>query len=146
MLRGWNLVVPTFPTLRREMEELLSELPDVFPRFELGGARLLPSMNVWEDAAHIYAEAELPGFTKDEIEIHVKDAELTLRGKRKVAERPGATLLRQERGAVEFERTIALPVAVESEAIDATLRDGVLTITMPKTQSARTRKIEVRSA
>jgi HSP20 family protein len=146
MLRPWNLVVPTFPTLRREMEELLSELPDVFPRLNLSGGRILPSMNLWEDAEHIYAEAELPGFAKDEIEIHVKDDELTLRGKRKVAERPGATLLRQERGAVEFERTIALPVTVESEAVEATLRDGVLTITMPKTKAARTRKIEVRSA
>lgn len=146
MLRTWNLVVPTFPTLRREMEELLSELPDVFPRLTLSGGRILPSMNLWEDAEHIYAEAELPGFAKDEIEIHVKDDELTLRGKRKVVERPGATLLRQERGAVEFERTIALPVTVESEAVEATLRDGVLTITMPKTKAARTRKIEVRSA
>jgi len=146
MLRTWNLVVPTFPTLRREMEELLSELPDVFPRLNLSGGRILPCMNLWEDAEHIYAEAELPGFAKDEIEIHVKDDELTLRGKRKVAERPGATLLRQERGAVEFERTIALPVTVESEAVEATLRDGVLTITMPKTKAARTRKIEVRSA
>lgn len=109
-------------------------------------ARSFPAVNVWETDEVIYAEAEVPGLKFEEIEILVKGDELTLKGERKAENQEGVTYHRRERSVGAFSGVIQLPVEIDTEAVEASLVNGVLTITMPKAASVRPRKIEVKAA
>ena len=105
-----------------------------------------PLTNVCEDADHVYVEAELPGLKLDDIEVTVHGKDLVLAGERKLPERENVQYhLRDVRGG-KFEKRLRLPVAVDAEKVAAILQHGILTITLPKAQSARPRRIEVRPA
>lgn len=105
--------------------------------------RTFPAFNVWEEAEDLFVEAELPGMKMDEIEVLVIGDELTVKGERKDLQREDATYYRRERGAGTFSRVLRLSVEVDADKVEATLRDGVLTIKLPKAQAALPRKIEV---
>jgi HSP20 family protein len=113
-------------------------------RPEAGNPRVFPALNVWEDAEKVFVEAELPGFKMDELEIYVTGDELTIKGNRAERQEEGVSFHRQERGFGAFSRALRLPVEADSERVEATLRDGVLTIALPKTPAAMPRKIEVK--
>jgi HSP20 family protein len=113
-----------------------------FPR----ATRAFPAVNVWEGTDELYAEAELPGLKSDELEISVVGNELTIKGHRRHVEREGAALHRRERGMGEFSRVLQLPVEIDADKVQAVLRDGVLTLTLPKAVVAKPTKIQVTSA
>ena len=107
----------------------------------------VPAINVLEDDHMLMLEAELPGMRQHQLDISIADGVLTLAGRRTVAQYgqdDDETVLRKERNDMTFERSIQLPEAVEQDNIDAVLVDGVLTITMPKSRHACTRRIDVR--
>jgi HSP20 family protein len=136
----------TAPTqLRREMEDLFSSVFRGWPLEGRLGGRGYPALNVWEDAECLYAEAEVPGLSLNDIEVYVVGDELTIKGRRKAAEGHDLSFHRQERGTGEFSRTVALPFPVIAERVDAALKDGVLTLTLPKAESARPKKIVVKT-
>ncbi len=109
-------------------------------------AAAAPPVNVWEDDASIHVEAELPGFARDEVDVTFEDGSLTIRAARAASqERSGETYLRRERSTSEFARTIAVGVDVEADGIVATLEDGVLVVTLPKSKASRAHKIQIRS-
>jgi len=107
--------------------------------------RAFPAVNVWEEGEQLFAEAELPGAKKEELEISVTGDELTIRGRRGANVAEGTSFHRRERGVGEFSRTLRLPYDVDAEQVEATLRDGVLLLKLPKTASARPRKIQVQT-
>jgi len=139
---------PLFPVqpVRNELDHWFS---DFFP----GSSRLgesvwqsdkkFPAVNVWENEGQLFAEAELPGLTQDELTITVMGNELTIKGERPEVEQEGATFHRRERGVGSFTRVVRLPVEVDSAKVSADLRDGVLLVTLPKAEAARTRKIPI---
>jgi len=102
-----------------------------------------PAVNIYEDADQYLVEAEVPGFTLEQLEVTVEGAELTLAGTREVATPANTTAHRQERPAGEFRRAFTLPVAIAADRVQATLRDGVLHVALPKAESARSRKVAV---
>ncbi len=104
-----------------------------------------PPVNVWEDDRTLFAEVELPGMKMDDIEVSVVGDELTIEGERKDDPAEDLTYHSRERGAGSFSRVLRLPVEVDAEKVRATLRDGVLTITLPKAQTAMPRKIRIQS-
>lgn len=104
-----------------------------------------PAVNVWEDGNNVYAEAELPGVSMKDVEVSVVGNELTLKGERKGGASEGITYHRRERGAGAFSRVFHLPVDIEADRVEATMRDGVLLVTMPKAAAAKPRKVEVRA-
>jgi HSP20 family protein len=108
------------------------------------GRRTFPALNLWEDEQNFYAEAELPGFKTGDVDVSVAGNTLTLQGERKAAEQEGLTYHRRERAFGTFSRVVELPFPVEAEKVKAALKDGVLTITLPKAEAAKPRKIEVR--
>ena len=131
--------------LRGEMDRLFSDFFETAPR---SSSRVLwddgnPALNLWEDDSSFYAEAELPGLKMDDLEILVVKNELTVKGERKNGEPAGATYHRRERSTGPFTRVVRLPAEVDSEKVHAALRDGVLTITLPKAEAAKPRKIPV---
>jgi HSP20 family protein len=109
-------------------------------------SRAFPAINVWEGADELYAEAELPGLKSEDIEISVVGNELTIKGSRGETKGEGVAFHRRERGAGEFSRVLHLPVEVDADKVQAVLRDGVLTLTLPKAAAARPKKIEVSSS
>jgi len=130
--------------LRNEMDQLFNGLLEDRPN-AVFGRRVFPAFNVWEDDSRFFAEAEIPGLTMDDVEVVVMGNELTVKGERKDAARAGVTHHRRERGVGSFARTLRLPVEIDTDKVEATLRKGVLTITLPKAQGVLPRKIEVKS-
>ena len=129
-----------------ELDRLFDSFVDGFPSvdpFGTFGGRTFPAVNVWEDGTTLYAEAEIPGLAMDQVDVSVLGDELTIKGERKGAGVEGATYHRRERGVGSFVRVLRLPVEVDADKVEAALRDGVLTITLPKAQAALPRKIEV---
>lgn len=105
-----------------------------------------PALNVWEQGDDLYAEAEVPGLKNEDLEISVIAGDLTIRGRRGQQLPAGAAFHRQERGTGEFNRVLRLPIEIDANKVEATLRDGVLTIKLPKAESAKPRKIQVAPA
>jgi HSP20 family protein len=137
--------------MQAEMNRLRNELDRAFGRFN-GGARQAsgpseyPPVNLWEDDEKLFVEAELPGMNLDDLEVYVTgNNQLTISGERKEPEGIGGGWHRRERGYGKFTRVIELPSAVANDQVAAAFRSGVLTITLPKREEARPRRIPVRA-
>ena len=132
--------------LRRGVDDVFNNVMAAWPFEGRSQARRYPALNIWEDDDKLYAEAEVPGLSMEQIEVLVVGDELTIKGHRKEHDGQSQSYHRRERGTGEFSRTIVLPFPVNQDKVEATLRDGVLTLTMPKAESARPRKITVKSS
>lgn len=131
--------------LRNEMDALFENVFSDAP-FGMRAARSFPALNVWEDGERFFVEAEVPGMKIEDIEVLVVGHEMTVKGERKDAKRDGVTFHRRERGVGTFTRTLRLPSDVDTNKVEAAMKDGVLTITLPKAETAKARKIEVKVA
>ena len=111
------------------------------------GGYLAPyAVDVREDGDHIYVEAELPGFKKEEVDITLENQTLTISAERHEEKTPDANkgehLLRERRYS-RFLRSFTLPPTVDEQSVNAKLTDGVLTITLNKREETKPRKISV---
>ena len=133
--------------LRGEMDRLFSDLAEEaagWIPFAWAGARTFPACNAWEDDQNFYVEAEVPGMKMDDIQVIALGNELTIKGERQDPVPQGVSPHRRERGVGTFSRVLRLPVEIDADKVEATLKDGVLTITLPKVAAAKPRKIEVK--
>ena len=134
------------PDIRREMDRMLT---DVFSgRFpSLGGdgrgVMAWPQLDIEDSEKEVKVTAELPGMKQDDIDLRVEDGMLILSGERK-DEREDKERGYSERYYGHFERQVALPRGVKEDACDARFKDGVLTVTIPKSEeAAQGRKIPI---
>jgi len=103
-----------------------------------------PAVDIYEDEKAIYLKAELPGIKPEEIKINVEKNVLTLEGERKLEkEEKKEGYHRVERSYGSFRRSFSLPENVSTEEINAGYKDGVLTLTLPKTHVTEPREIKV---
>ena len=131
-------------TLREEINRLFdSPFGELTRRMELFNG-WAPALDLYEDKDNLIIKAELPGLKQEEIDISFQDGTLTISGERKYEEqnKEGETY-RSERFFGKFHRTVALPKPVEAEKAKATYRDGILTVTLPKTEEAKPKQIQV---
>jgi HSP20 family protein len=130
-------------------DRVRDELFRVFSPFQQGpsaprSAGVFPSVNIYDDGNAFLVRAELPGVNKDTLEITAKGDQLTLRGDRVIATaRTDASYHRRECDGGQFRRVLTLPQAVDTEKIEATFRDGVLEVVLPRVPSALPRRIAV---
>ena len=103
-----------------------------------------PPLVIREDQQSYSVEAELPGVALENIDISLSGTELTVKGKRRYPAEDRSSYHRQERFAGEFTRVIKLGAEIDAAKITAALKDGILTIALPKGEAAKPRKIEVR--
>jgi HSP20 family protein len=126
--------------LQEEMNSLLSRGLSTAPAG-------FPAINLWAGEESAIVTAELPGVVLDDLDITVVGDTLTIRGSRTRDEiGEGATYHRRERGFGRFMRAVQLPFRVEPEQVDASFKNGVLSITLPRAYSDRPRKIQIKSA
>jgi len=123
----------------------LSNLQDELDRlFESPLTGWGPALDVDEDKDNFIVRTELPGLKRDDIEVLLQDGALVISGERKVEEkREGVEVHRQERFFGKFQRALTLPAPVAADKVKAQYKDGVLTITLPKTEEARPKQIDV---
>jgi HSP20 family protein len=105
-----------------------------------------PPVDLYETPSEFVLTAELPGLTRDQIEIHAEDTRVVIRGAR--AAGPDREISceqyhRVERGHGHFSRAFSLPESIDVDAIVAELKDGILTVTIPKSAGAGARRIDV---
>jgi HSP20 family protein len=103
-----------------------------------------PALNLWDDGENFHAEAELPGFRIEDIDLAVAGSELQIRGRRAIPAGKDWAVHRQERPSGEFARAIPFPAEIDADRVEAALNDGVLHITLPKAPTAKPRKIDVK--
>lgn len=102
-------------------------------------------VDVREDADHVYVEAELPGLTKEDIDITLENGVMTIRGEKKLQqEKTSEGFHVRERRFGRFCRSFQLPVLVEENKVDATLKDGVLLVKLNKREEVKPKRIEVK--
>jgi HSP20 family protein len=134
------------------IEQVNREFEGFFNRMlgrDIDGGQFAPyGVDVREDADHIYVEAELPGFRKEDVDITLENQTLTISAQRTTSrenggqQKPGQMLL-NERRYTRFLRSFTLPPTVDEQHVDAKLQDGVLTITLNKREETKPRKVQV---
>ena len=110
---------------------------------DAGAGGWTPPVDLYETADRYVLTAELPGLTREDIDINVQDGTLTLQGRRRSAAVPCERYHRVERGHGAFRRRFSVPVPIDGQGVTADLKDGVLTVTLPKAVEALPRRIEV---
>jgi HSP20 family protein len=103
----------------------------------------VPAVDLYETADQYVVSVELPGLTRDDFQIAVQDGKVILKGQRPPRQAASEEFHRVERGHGHFSRTLSLPQAIDESGISADLRNGILTVTLPKLV-APSRRIEVR--
>ena len=144
---------PSFPTFWRDPFRRMGRFfdDDFFAPFRalesdfgVDENRWLPAIDVREGEDELVVSADLPGLTKDDIEVTVEDNRLTVSGERKWDEETNKDHYhRIERAYGRFSRTLALPSAVKAEEVKASFKDGILNVTIPKAEEAKRKRIAV---
>jgi HSP20 family protein len=106
-----------------------------------------PALNVWSNGENVVVTAELPGMDAADIDINVVNNQLTIKGER-AEDKPAkeAVCHRCERGSGTFVRTVRLPFAVEGDKVSAQYDKGVLTITLPRSEATKPKRIEIKAS
>jgi HSP20 family protein len=144
MLTRWQPLAEVYG----EMTRLQNEMNRLFDRngSRAGVSAGYPAMNMWQDDSNLIVEAEIPGMELDDIEILVDGGnQLTIKGERKSPDQESGFWHRRERGFGQFRRTIELPKMVDADKVEAILKDGILTMTLPKPEEVKPRKITVKA-
>jgi len=149
-LSRWQRPDVTWPTFGR-LSNLRDEIDRLFeaPLAEWTHASQLlsgwtPALDVYEDKDNLIVKAELPGMKREDIDVSLHDGSLSISGERKYQEKHSeAEVYRSERFFGRFQRTVTLPTPVAADKVKAQYKDGILTITLPKTEEAKPKHIDV---
>lgn len=140
---GFRSAFEELDRMRREMDRLFEGFGGRGLR--PFGAGVFPAVNLTEDRDNYYVRAELPGMKADELNISVTGNGLSISGERKIpAEGDNVRYHRREREAGSFSRMIGLPAEVNPDKVDAALKDGILTVTVPKAEKAKPKQITIK--
>jgi HSP20 family protein len=144
-------LVPYTKRNRNSLTTLHNEMDDLFDSFFRGldrpfaGYKAWPAIDVAEDENSIIVRAEVPGCNAEDIEISVYGNTLTISGEKKLKEeKKEKGYYHVESSYGSFRREITLPTDVDSGKIDATCKEGVLSITLPKAEKAKAIKVKVK--
>lgn len=101
----------------------------------------MPRTNLYDDGNQFAIQAEVPGMTKDDISIKIQGNYLELSGTRKSDAPEGYKAHRIEREAASFTRSFTLPSEVDAEKVNASLKNGILSLTLPKAEAAKPKQV-----
>lgn len=139
----------------RELRTLQDEMTRLFTGINPGGQNReemlkgawSPRVDIFENKDRLVLQAELPGMKRDDFELSLENNVLTLSGERKFEKRAeGDNYHRIERAYGSFTRSFTLPQTVSADGASAEFADGILTVSLPRREETKARKIEVSSA
>ena len=103
-----------------------------------------PALDLYEDKDNLFVKVELPGMKREEIDVSLHEGSLSISGERKSEQKhEEAEVYRAERFFGRFQRTVTLPTPVAADKVKAEYKDGILNITLPKTEEAKPKHIDV---
>jgi len=103
-----------------------------------------PALDLYEDKDTLYVKVELPGMKREDVDVSLHEGSLSISGERKSEQKhEDAEVYRAERFFGRFQRTVTLPTPVAADKVKAQYKDGILTITLPKTEEAKPKQIDV---
>ena len=142
---GWTTPFRELDKMRQEMDRLTEGLSRGVAGMSTAG--VFPLINLTEDADRFYLRAELPGIQPDDLDISATANSIAVSGERRIAEENGgARYHRREREAGKFNRVVNMPDPVDSDKIEAECRNGVLTVTIPKSEKSKPRQISIKAS
>jgi HSP20 family protein len=144
-----------FHSFREQLDKLFNEFWSDFPGVAAGGvtrfenrlSAFIPSVEVSEDKEHVKVLAELPGLSENDVQLTLtaNGEQLVLKGEKKLEEeRKEESFYRSERAYGSFQRVITLPARVNAEKVNATFKDGVLTVKLAKIPESETGSRQIR--
>lgn len=137
----WN----SMEQLRREMGRLFEGQPSTEEESSIATSDWVPAVDIQENDAEFLIHADIPGVDPDDIDVHMEDGMLTIKGERDTEtkeEKNGYKRVERQHGT--FYRRFSLPDTANADKISAKSKNGVLEITIPKQEKAQPRKIEVK--
>ena len=130
--------------LRNRMDRLFSDFDRSYlygPAFTLTSNS--PRTNLLDNGDSFEVQAEVPGISKDDLNIKIQGNYLEIGGKRSVDTPDGYKTHRNERGENTFSRSFTLPDDVDADKVEATLKDGILLLKLPKSETAKPKQITI---
>jgi len=129
--------------LRRRMNSVFNDFDRPYGEYTVeayGG----PRTNLYDTGDKLRIIAEVPGINKEDLKIRIQGNYLELSGDRRVEAPAGYTAHRTERATTTFTRSFTLPTEVDAERAEAVLKDGILTLELPKAEAAKPRQISIK--
>lgn len=108
-----------------------------------GGSGAYPPINVFQQGDSLIAILEVPGVNKEDLDIQAKDNTIRISGRKTIAYPDGVSVHRRERLSGSFDRTITVPMQIDTDGIKAEYRDGVLALHIPRAESDKPRTIRI---
>jgi HSP20 family protein len=144
MLDLANAPITSYAALQNQINGLLEDfLSEPTTWAESPDIRRYPAVNIWEDGDAAHLEAELPGVKMEDVDLLVAGNQLKLAVQRHISAPEKVAWHRQERPSGTFARSFTLPWDLDADKVHATLKNGVLTVDLPKAESAKPRKIKL---
>ena len=146
-LTRWPRTEGLFQT--RSMDRLFNEaLRDWFGQWaspeEVGDQIWHPTVDIKETDEELTLMVDLPGLEKKDVQLSLENNVLTIKGERRFEHEEKENFYRLERAYGVFSRTFTLPRNVKADAVDASFKNGVLTVSLPKVEEARPKQIEIK--
>ncbi len=146
-----STLLSPFEAMEKRFEDIFGKpfsrgLPAWWPSLRGAEGEIAPSIDIFEDGGDVVVKAELPGMRKEDIEVDLTDQAITISGEKKKeekVEKKGYSY--SERSYGSFSRSFTLPCEVRPDDVEATFKDGVLEIRVPKTEEAmkKVRKVTI---
>jgi HSP20 family protein len=147
----WNPLrdLPAFPSDLLNMQREINRVFDSFFRTDwsedAAPSVWAPATDVVEHPGDYVVKAELPGVSRDDVKLTLQDNMLTIRGEKKQEkESKEGGYHRVERSYGSFQRSFTLPSTVRADRIEASFKDGILTVTLPKSEETKPKQIDVK--
>lgn len=140
----FDILVPRYNRALRELDNLFECGIAPVSYSNVGEyAEWTPSSDITETDNHYLVTMEVPGVDMNKMDISYNDGELTIKGEKLIESEGGESCLCTERFSGKFDRTFVIPKKVHADKIDATYKDGVLRVSLPKTEESVTKKIVI---
>lgn len=129
--------------MRRQMDRFFGVLSD--GSLKKPGSGVFPAINLTENMDNYFLRAELPGVKAEDLDIQATGKNISISGERKIYDvEANAKYHRRERDAGKFSRIVSLPDYADSDTVEARLINGILTVVIPKKETAKPRQISIK--
>jgi HSP20 family protein len=134
---------------RRRMDRVWEEMDSSWSDSSTSGrthsSSAWPRLNLYDEGSNLVLKADVPGLSEKDVHVTLNESGVSISGERKVAAPEGYSAHRQERNSFRFSRSLSLPCKVDPEQTQASVKNGVLTVTFAKAPEAQPRQIAVQA-